>query len=279
MRGTVKISYAFSKMNGAGNDFIVFDGISQKVKLSLSERRALCRRGYSIGADGLIILEKPQAPQSHFRMRYYNANGKEADMCGNGARCAARFAFDNHIAPKHMTFETRAGSQSAVVLANGRVQLSMPSPTQISPNTLLTIGSKSFRGLFVNTGVPHFVTPTRNLNSLNVNNVAPPLRHHKAFGKNGSNINFVAVAGKNKLAIRTFERGVEGETLACGTGTVAAALWAHCVHKFSSPVAVKTLGGTLKISFHSTKNEFQNIVLEGPTALVLVGHIGPNAFD
>jgi diaminopimelate epimerase len=275
----VKTSFAFSKMNGAGNDFLVFDGISQKVNLSLSQRRTLCRRGHSIGADGLIILEKPKSPQNHFRMRYYNANGQEADMCGNGARCAARFAFENNIAPMRMTFETRAGEQNARVLANGRVQLSMPPPAQVTPNTTLKCDSRSFLGLFVNTGVPHFVTPVHNLSTLNVNDAAPPLRHHKTFGKGGANINFVTVVGKNKLAIRTFERGIEGETLACGTGTVAAALWAHDVHNFSSPVTVKTCGGILSVKFQHTKNGFQNIVLEGPTALVLVGHIGPNAFD
>jgi diaminopimelate epimerase len=275
----VKNPLVFSKMNGAGNDFVVFNAFAQKVSLTLSQRRALCRRGHSIGADGLIIVERPRAARNNFRMRYYNANGKEADMCGNGARCAARFAFDNAIAPKSMTFETRAGEQNATVLANGRVQLSMPPPTQIKPNTVLKNASKSYVGLAVNTGVPHFVTPVPNLNTLNVKHMAPPLRHHKTFGKSGSNINFVAVAGKNKLTMRTFERGVEDETLACGTGAVAAALWAHCVHNFSSPVTVKTRGGLLKINFQRTINGFQNIVLEGPTALVLVGRIGPNAFD
>jgi diaminopimelate epimerase len=269
----------FTKMNGTGNDFVIFNNTQGALCFTQRKRQALCRRGFSIGGDGLILIEKPRVKNAHFRMRYFNANGKEASMCGNGARCAARYAFENKIAPRKMIFETGAGLQHAQVMASGGVRLFM-TPPKILNNKLtlaLTAPGKSFTGLFANTGVPHFVTPVKNLATLPVNELAPTLRHHKKFGAAGANINFVALQKTGVVSIRTYERGVEAETLACGTGAVAAALWAHLVHKLPSPVAVKARGGLLKISFSYAKNAFSNIVLEGPTAIVFTGKLGLNA--
>ncbi len=274
----MKKNFQFAKMSGAGNDFLVFNNMSKNIMLNAKERAAVCRRGFSVGADGILFIQASKRKNCHFRMRYFNSDGREAEMCGNGARCAARFAFDNGIAPRKLTFQSKAGTHNAEVLAKGLVRLQMTKATHFRQKFMVKCLKKNWTGGFVNTGVPHFVLEVKNLDKIDIANVAPHLRHHSAFGPSGSNINFVELSTGKSIRIRTFERGVEGETLACGTGAVAAALWIACKHNQSSPIAVKTRGGALKVIFRRQGSEFTDVVLEGPTSTILIGKLGNDAF-
>src|SRR5512145_723224 len=240
--GHVMKKIPFHKIHGNGNDFILIDdrrGILKGKGLSALAKQ-VCHRNRSVGADGLIVIVPSK--KADFKWRFFNADGSEAEMCGNGSRCAARFAVLRKIAPKKMAFETLAGIIHAEVKKDTvRVQLTGASGLRM--NIPVPLAGSTRTGYFINTGVPHLVYFTENLNAEDVRAVGSATRWHEVFKPAGTNVNFVQIDGSRKLRIRTYERGVEGETLACGTGSVAGALIAAALGKVTSPVTVRTHGG------------------------------------
>ena len=273
---TIMKKIPFAKMQGSGNDFILIDnrrGILKGRDLS-ALAKTVCHRRFSVGADGLIVIVPPSSRKTaNFKWRFFNADGSEAEMCGNGSRCAARFAMNRKIAPKKMAFETLAGLIHAEVKRERvRVQLTDASGLRLNMSVPLSSGIRT--GHFINTGVPHLVYFTEILDAENVEAVGRETRYHDLFLPAGTNVNFVSVKGPRKLRLRTYERGVEGETLACGTGAVAAALVAAALGSASSPVEVLTKGGeTLIISFTLKKGMFTRIELDGEAQVICEGNL------
>lgn len=267
----------FAKMSGSGNDFVIIDNRKDLVPRRKMPAfvKAVCRRGLSVGADGVIFIQK--SGTADFRWHYYNADGGEAEMCGNGSRCAARFAMMHKIAPKRMAFETLAGVIHADVGAKG-VTVQLPLPTDLRLNFTVDLGVKSYEAHFVNTGVPHTVVFVDDVESVDVHHTGQAIRYHRMFAPAGTNANFVAVDGPHRLTIRTYERGVEGETLACGTGAVAAAVLAGLLGKVRSPVTLTTRGGPpLGVSFTLDGQRISSVTLTGEARLVYEGALTPEA--
>jgi diaminopimelate epimerase len=262
----------FTKMNGAGNDFILFDNRSGDIDLDRNQIALLCDRHRGIGADGILLLEKP-TNRADFRMRYFNADGGEAEMCGNGARCFARFA--NKVAgqKEKISFETPAGVISAE-FKDDFVTLRMTEPTDLRLNIDVPLAAEDKAIHFINSGVPHVVIAVAKIDDADVRREGAAIRYHKMFSPNGTNVNFIEKRGPNKIAIRTYERGVEDETLACGTGIVASALIFAASEKSSSPITVLARGGDeLEVGFEKTGAGFRNVTLTGPAEFVFEGNI------
>ena len=248
------MQFPFTKMNGAGNDFIILDNRDEKLALDSARIALLCDRHRGVGADGVLAVEPP-VRGADFRKRYYNADGGEAEMCGNGARCFARFARRLGANKSVISFETLAGIIRA-------------SPVS------LDINGRSQEVHFVNTGVPHAVVFTDDVETVDVSKDGAALRYHPAFAPKGTNANFVQVLSPESIAIRTYERGVESETLACGTGVCAAALLHHLRARSPSPVHVKVRGGDiLQVAFEASGSGFRNVTLTGPADFVFDGTI------
>lgn len=262
----------FTKMNGAGNDFVMVDNRDLSLSLERGAIARLCDRHRGIGADGLLAVE-PAQNGADFRMRYYNADGGEAEMCGNGARCFARFASRLSGKTEAISFETIAGVITAKLLGE-RVQLEMSEPTDLQLNIPLTARAEELTVHFVNTGVPHAIVVVPNIAAVDVFNLGAALRYHERFAPKGTNANFIEVQTPRVLAIRTYERGVEGETLACGTGVCAAALIHHALTGAESPIEVRVKGGdTLEVGFSRVGDKFTNVTLTGPADFVFDGKV------
>lgn len=262
---------SFTKMNGAGNDFVMVDNRSGKFALEGDRIARLCNRHRGVGADGLIAAEAPSSASAHLRMRYFNADGGEAEMCGNGARCFARFGARLLGVSDSLAFETLAGTLTAA-LHGDQVQLAMSTPHGTALGTHLAVAGEELVVHFLNTGVPHAVVFREDLAATNVRQLGAALRYHTHFAPKGTNANFAAIQPDGSLELRTYERGVEDETLACGTGVVAAALLHHLLQGAPSPVAVKVRGGdTLSVHFERTAETFQTVTLTGPADFVFDG--------
>jgi diaminopimelate epimerase len=262
----------FTKMNGAGNDFVLLDNRAGEIKLDRGEIVRLCDRHRGIGADGVLLLEKP-SNRADFRMRYFNADGGEAEMCGNGARCFARFARKVAGAQRKISFETPAGVISAESVED-LVTLQMTDPSDLRLNISLQLADENKTVHFINSGVPHVVIPVPRIDDVDVRREGAAVRHHKMFSPAGANVNFLQKQGPNQIAIRTYERGVEGETLACGTGIVASALILAATENVTGPITVVAHGGDeLRVGFEKSADEFCNVTLTGPAEFVFEGTI------
>ena len=262
----------FIKMNGAGNDFVMLDNRGGDVQLGRDQIARLCDRHRGIGADGVLIIEPP-TNGADFRMRYYNADGGEAEMCGNGARCFARFA--NRVAgPREkVSFDTPAGVIAAALEGEG-VTLQMSEPRDLRLNVKINAGGQDILCHYVDSGVPHVVIPMSDIASADVRGVGSAVRHHAEFAPRGANVNFLERRGANEIAIRTYERGVEDETLACGTGVVASALIFAATDGAQSPVRVRVKGGDeLQVGFDKEGDRFTNATLTGPAEFVFEGSV------
>lgn len=267
----------FTKMSGNGNDFIVIDNFNGSVKLRKPQIEALCKTRFSIGADGLILLEKFRKPYD-FYMRFYNNDGGEAEMCGNGGRCISRFAYLNKRAGSRMKFMAKDGEHEAEVKSGGIIKLKMINPYDIKTEVRVRVRGKTIIGTYMNTGVPHFVVPVNDIDNVDVQGLGRTLRFHKAFGPKGTNVNFVQKKGK-VFSIRTYERGVEGETYACGTGATAAGIALYLNKKAKPPVKLMAKGGQLTIYFKETEHcGFADVWLEGNARVVNEGIISSEAF-
>jgi diaminopimelate epimerase len=262
----------FWKMNGAGNDFVMLDNRDLSISLSGAEIEGLCDRHRGIGADGLLLVE-PATSGGDFKMRYYNADGGEAEMCGNGARCFGRFVNLLHQnSLQSFRFETLAGMISAE-FEGDQVRINMSTPHGLSLNQTLDVAGEMLTVHSVNTGVPHAVVFVDDLDGVDVRKLGAGLRYHAAFAPRGTNANFAKVLDTGGIAIRTYERGVEDETLACGTGMVACGLIHHELSGAAAPIAVKVKGGdTLKVGFVATGAQaYQSVTLFGPADFVFEG--------
>lgn len=266
----------FTKLCAGGNDFIVVDNRRRSIssgKAGLA--RNLCQRRFSVGADGLILLEK-SSQSNDFRMRIFNPDGSEAEMCGNGARCLACFARTKGVVnDDHLTFDTLAGKMEAYVHGD-EVRLKMSDPTGIRMRLSLSLeNGKVYEVHYLDTGVPHAVLEVDDLDNVPVNELGKEIRCHQEFSSRGTNVDFIKVMDKNSLKIRTYERGVEQETLACGTGSVAAAIVAYSLGKVvEQPVEVHTQGKEiLKVYFDKLSSRVSNVYLEGNVKFVYEGEI------
>ncbi len=262
----------FTKMNGAGNDFVLIDNRAGSVRLTPAQIERICDRHRGIGADGVLLLEE-SSNSADFRMRYYNRDGGEAEMCGNGARCFARFANKVAGARGKFSFETPAGVIGAE-LHGDLVTLNMSEPSDLRLSVPLTIDGEEAMIHCINTGVPHVVVPVARIDVVHVNTQGAAIRWHKMFSPKGANVNFIEKRGPKRIAIRTYERGVEDETLACGTGVVASALIFAASEKVSGPIGVLVRGGNeLQVGFDKIDNGFGNVTLTGPAEFVFEGSI------
>ena len=269
----------FWKMSGSGNDFILIDNRDGRIRDGDAGGlvKRISRRRESVGADGVIFVNP--SDRYDFAWRYLNADGGEVEMCGNGARCVSRFAFLKGIADAGMTFETLAGPVSSEVTGR-RVKVLMPAPSGLRLNIDLPLGPGWRRVDFINTGVPHVVVAVDDLSGHPVVEQGRAIRYDPLFSPEGTNADFMHVTGTGRLEVRTYERGVEDETLACGTGAIACALVAAIREEMPSPIRVKTRGGEeLMIHFEQPDRErFGRVWLEGDTAVIYEGRLHDEAF-
>ncbi len=258
----------FFKYQGAGNDFVVLDNMSGAFDRLTPEHVAyLCDRRFGIGADGLLLLSKSDAPFD-FRMEYYNQDGSRASFCGNGARCICAFAVFRGV--------VCAGTEFSFIADDGEHKATVSETADWVDLQMIPVKSvtKEPDGAFVlNTGVPHYVKFVDDLENLDIMNVAPSIRYSEAYKPNGVNVNFVHVVSGDHIAIRTYERGVEAETLACGTGITAASIASSFVTG-SQNFKVDAKGGGLKVSFcRNDDGTFSDVCLSGPAKKVFEGSI------
>jgi diaminopimelate epimerase len=262
----------FTKMNGAGNDFVLIDNRAQKLKLTRDQIVRLCDRHRGVGADGVILLTPSASGKADWAWQFYNSDGSTAEMCGNAARCFARYVQKRAGTDRDFTFETEAGIIIARFAA-GQVTVNLTEPHDLRLDEQLSLahGKQTIHSL--NPGVPHAVLFVPDADQAMVQQLGPEIRRHPHFGPKGTNVNFVQVLGQSRIRVRTFERGVEDETLACGTGVTASALIASRVHKFHSPVKVQVQGGDqLEVSFQE-RDGFKDVRLTGPAEFVFEGEV------
>jgi diaminopimelate epimerase len=250
----------FNKYQGTGNDFVIIDNRNKAFDPDNSALiNKLCDRRFGIGADGLILISENH--QHDFEMKYFNSDGKEGSMCGNGGRCSSAFAIKSGIAGKELSFKAIDGVHKAR-LDNGIIRLSMNDvlkPRKVSDN------------YFINTGSPHYVLFRNNIDQIDVNSEGKKIRWSEDFAPDGTNVNFVEINDK-EIYVRTFERGVEEETLSCGTGVTASAIASVLSGHFdTNPVKVRTKGGDLEVAFKVSDDVISEIWLSGPATFVYEG--------
>ena len=255
-------------MSGSGNDFIIVDNrnkIIDETDLPNFIAKA-CRRKMSVGADGFILVENTNA--ADFKWRFYNSDGSAAEMCGNGARCVARYAYVTGIAGPDMAFETQAGMVYAQVVGE-RVKVKMTDPFELKIEYPIELKNGSLSISSVNTGVPHVVIVKDSIDNAQVVKIGREIRFHHEFAPAGTNVNFVSYVKDNMIAIRTYERGVEDETLACGTGAIAVAIVMACREELKSPINVLTQsGGYLNVYYQENDGNYHDIYLEGDARMI-----------
>lgn len=262
----------FEKFHGAGNDFIFIDNRSGKVPADKKAElvTTACHRRFGVGADGVMFIESD--PELDFSWDFYNSDASRGEMCGNGSRCAAVFAHMIGAAGKKMTFRTLAGPIEAELTDRGaRVRLT--DCTLPGPAATLTVDGANREFWFLNTGVPHAILPESNLDTLDIKRIGALIRYHPHFAPAGTNVNFIQKIDASHLNIRTYERGVEDETWACGTGSTAAAIAACQYLGCTCPVVVRTKGGELVIQYSIQNGKAVNVLMEGPAVHVFSGKL------
>jgi diaminopimelate epimerase len=273
----MKRTINFYKISAAGNDFILVDNRKKILPKNVAGvAKRLCHRKFSVGADGLITLENSKT--ADFKMRYFNSDGSPAQMCGNGGRSIARFAHNIGVVAQKMVFETDAGQVSAQILGRD-IRLGLYEPLDVRLDFTLKVEKREFNASFINTGVPHTIIFINNIDKVDVETIGRMVRYHREFSPEGTNVNFVQKKDNHSLYVRTYERGVEGETLACGTGATASAIIAGLKGLVKPPVKCVTTGGyTLKISYSiNDEGDFlspvSNVSLEGPAEVSFTGQV------
>ena len=265
----------FYKMSGGGNDFILIDNTDNSIPESKASGLAekLCKRQLSVGADGLILICSSE--EDDFKWLFYNSDGSIAEMCGNGARCAARFAYLQDIAGKNMTFGTLAGKIKAEIIDDNSVKVLMTPPLEANFNYSIEVDEKNLEVSSVNTGVPHVVIKSENIDKEPLFETGKKIRFHDKYSPAGTNVNFYEITGDSEVSMRTYERGVEGETLACGTGAVAVAITANTCENIKFPVKIKTRSRAT-LTIHKQDNNF---FLEGEARIIYQGVLNKEAYD
>ena len=273
----------FYKLQASGNDFILFENKAKKITTGQLKKmaRKYCRRKTDIGADGLLVIEPSK--RANFKMRIFNADGSEAEMCGNGARCVglwAKLKSQGHKAAKSQVirFETRAGIIDTEMTAAGCVKAKTTDPFAIKLNVPLQVFGRAIHVNFVNTGVPHVVVFVEGLDNISADELGREIRFHGKFAPAGANVNFVEMVKKDTISLRTYERGVEAETFACGTGAIASAIIAGCrfnPEALSHKMKVITRGGDVLVIYFSRKDKkISDVFLEGKAQFVFQGSVG-----
>ena len=279
----------FMKLSGSGNDFILIDNRDRAVDPTRAGVLAakVCAHRMSVGGDGLILVERSR--RADFRWRLFNADGSEAEFSGNGARCAARFAYLKRIAPKQMRFETLAGMIEAEMVPRSvkrgakpifdQVKIRFPDPKGLRLNLRVALDGAEHDAHFLDTGVPHCVYLVDDPDQVDVVGIGRATRHHALFQPAGANVNFISMLDPHHIRIRTYERGVEDETLACGTGSIASALIASLVGKAESPVTLIPQSRlNLMVHFQSNGQNFTDVYLQGDARSVYEGKMLPDAW-
>lgn len=269
----------FVKMNGCGNDFVVVDNRDDKMKdIILSEFvPKVCARRVSVGADGFMMVEP--SDKADYRMRYFNADGSEGEMCGNGARCLSKFAYIIGAAGVDMTFETMAGIYEAHILKDGKsVKVKFPSIPlkEVALNQSGVFKGNEKKYHYATVGVPHVTLFEDNVSQIDYQSlvsIGRAMRHSTEVFPQGTNVNFAQVTDEENVIIRTYERGVEDETFACGTGSTATAVIAHLLGYVRPPVHMHTRAGALTIHFRTGKDEIAEVFMEGGAKLVAEGYL------
>ncbi len=270
---------SFTKMSGAGNDFILID-VDDHPEFLPSEKtiKKLCDRHNGIGADGVILISSSE--KYDFVMNYYNADGSTGSLCGNGARCAIKFASDTkRIKDKSTKFLSDNSEYSGEILKDGTIRFNLNLPCDLRKNIQLKAAGKDVTAYYINTGSPHVVIMVEELDKIPVETIGKEIRHLSEFAPGGTNVNFVKIINE-EIHIRTYERGVEGETLACGTGSVAAAIICHITNGIKPPATI--LPGSkdkLFVNFNVRNDEFSNVSLTGPVAEVYKGQFKINLVE
>jgi diaminopimelate epimerase len=277
----------FWKMSGSGNDFVVIDNRDGIIRAGDSSdfTRAVCRHRVSVGADGVVLVSASDEPGVHFDWRYINADGSDGEMCGNGAMCGARFAVMNGIAPHDCTFRTESGLVHARVApdpASPRVRIAVDDPGPLTRDISLVSAGRALTMHAILVGVPHAVTIVPDVEVFAPGNELIPIgrdvRHHPVFAPAGTNLNVIAIKDRKTLRMRTYERGVEDETLACGTGSIASAIVATALDSADPPVDVITSSGRiLRVDFRWHDNRASEVSLEGEARVIMRGEIEPEA--
>ena len=265
-------------MSGSGNDFIIVDNRNKIIdETDLPNFIAkICRRKMSVGADGFILVENTDV--ADFKWRFYNSDGSAAEMCGNGARCVARYAYVTGIAGPAMSFDTQAGIVEAQVVGE-RVKVKTTDPLDFKIDYPIELKNGSLSISSVNTGVPHVVIVKDSIENADVVSVGREIRFHHRFAPAGTNVNFVCDLKDNIIAIRTYERGVEDETLACGTGAIAAAIVMAYKEKLKSPINVLTRsGGYLSIFYKENGGKYYDVHLEGDARIIYNAQLWEDAW-
>ncbi len=265
----------FTKMSGAGNDFVVIDNRRRQIQGPAELARKLCDRRWGIGADGLLLLE--ESPAASYRMMYYNADGSYGGMCGNGGRCIALYAVMIGAAGSEHRFEALDHVYEARVRDN-TVTLKMKDPRVINSDLVLRIGGKRIKALFLDTGSPHVVLEAKRvarkgLHAIQVSEIGRRIRNLAAFRPGGTNVNFIEITGDNIIHIRTYERGVEAETQACGTGSIAAAIAASNAGLAAPFVIEPASGRRLTVDFAKRDGKISDVELRGPAEVIYKGQI------
>jgi len=268
----------FYKMSGSGNDFIIIDNRNHIIdEDGLSNFIAkVCRRKMSVGSDGIILVENTD--NADFKWRFFNSDGSTAEMCGNGARCVARFAYLNDIAGSNMSFETLAGLVKAEVIEE-RAKVKMTDPFDLKTDDTIELKKGSVPISSINTGVPHVVIVKNSIDDVDIVEIGREIRYHDQFSPAGTNVNFICHIKDQTIAIRTYERGVEDETLACGTGAAASAIVMAQKMKLDSPVSVLTRSGEyLNIFFKEKDGRYYDIYLEGDARIIYTAQLWEDAW-
>jgi diaminopimelate epimerase len=261
----------FVKMNGAGNDFVLLDNRARKLQFTREQVVRLCHRQKGIGADGLILLEPCASGKADWAWEFFNSDGSAAEMCGNGARCFARFIQRLTGTEGPVTFETIAGVVRAE-FHGARVTIDLTEPKDLRLDQQVEVSTGTLTVHSLNTGVPHAVILVPDADKAMVQRLGQEVRYHQHFAPKGTNVNFVQSLGPGSIRVRTYERGVEGETLACGTGVTASALVAARVYRYLSPVKVQVQSGdTLEVGFKEAEHVFSQVQLTGPAEFVFEG--------
>ena len=266
----MKHSIPFYKMVASGNDFVVVDNRRGIVKDAVAFTRKVCQQHQSVGADGVLLFESSK--KANFRMRILNLDGSEAAACGNGFRCIALYAHDILKYSSRMSFESGSGLIEAEVKQKNDIKVQLVTPRLFEADAVVEIRKQKFHYTFLDTGVPHVVIFVRYLEKIEVFETGRAIRNHAHFQPFGTNVNFVEVRGKKEIAVRTYERGVEDETLACGTGSTASAVVSVLKGHAESPVSVLTTGGEkLRIEIQKKEQEISKVFLEGKAQFVYKG--------
>lgn len=259
----MKMKIEFYKYQGTGNDFVMIDNRSTNFQKSKKTIEQLCDRRFGIGADGLILLENDT--DTDFRMVYYNSDGNQSSMCGNGGRCLVAFAKKLRIIANTATFVAADGLHHATIDENDLVSLQMKDVTAIKI-------AENY--MFLDSGSPHHILMVDDLKGLNVQTMGAEIRYSELYGAEGSNVNFVHQIAENEFAIRTYERGVENETLSCGTGATAVAIAMHATNRTNAnTILIQVEGGKLAVSFDVNNQKYHSVFLKGPATFVFKGTI------